>query len=96
MKAQTIDPRDQTSFVSDPSYRVFFWTDDGSRCEEWELTEADLGEVLAWIPSKAGGRSHSLWVVVRTPGDVCLVRLEGVDLDAGAESWPIWAHRLYR
>lgn len=73
-----------------PSYRVYCWP--GSRAkEEWELSGADLYEVLEWIRSSARGRSYSLWVTTRPPGNVCLVRLQGIDPDADAGSWPAWA-----
>ncbi|CAD6009053.1 hypothetical protein [Agreia sp. COWG] len=94
MKAQIIDPRDQTSQVDAPRYRVYFWTDNGSSCEEWELTETDLDEVLLWIPTAAHGRSHSLWAVTKTPHDVCLIRLRGIDLDRDREFWPAWATQV--
>lgn len=91
MRARTIDPRDQTSQVDDPTFRIYFWTDGGGAKEEWELSEADLDEVLAWIPSHANGRAHSLWAVTREAGDVCLIRLRGIDLDTDPGHWPTWA-----
>lgn len=91
MRARPIDPRDQTSQVDDPSYRVYFWAEDAGAKEEWEISEGDLDEVLAWISSHASGRSHSLWVVTRSAGEVCLIRLRGIDLDADRDSWPRWA-----
>lgn len=91
MRAQPIDPRDQTSQVDDPGYRVHFWADDGRAKEEWDLSEADLDEVLSWIPSHARGRSHSLWAVTRSAGTVCLIRLRGIELDVHRASWPPWA-----
>ena len=76
--ASPIDPRDQTSEVGDPAYRVCFWDSPGS-CDEWELTEADIDEVLEWVRANGRGRPHSLWVVVRGEQDVQLVRLRGID-----------------
>lgn len=96
MKAVPIDPRDQTLQIDDPTYRVYFWADDGGAKEEWELSGADLDEVLEWIPSQSDGRSHSLWLVTRSPGDVCLIRLRGIDLDAMRHEWPSWAQQVYR
>ncbi|MCC3265264.1 hypothetical protein [Arthrobacter gengyunqii] len=94
MRAELIDPRDQTLEIDAPSYRVYFWTENGAK-EEWELSGADLYEVLEWIRSTASGRSYSLWATTRSPGNVCLVRLQGIDLDADAESWPVWARMTY-
>ncbi|PPF41028.1 hypothetical protein [Rathayibacter sp. AY1A3] len=95
MKAELHDPRDQTLQVDDPTYRVHFWSEDGSSNQEWELSETDLDEVLAWIPKRAHGRTHSLWVVTRSDHDVCLIRLRGIDLDAAESYWPSWAARTY-
>lgn len=95
MRAELIDPRDQTLQIDDPTYRVYFWTDGGAAKEEWELSETDLHEVLEWLRSHAAGRSHSLWAVTRSPGEVCLVRLQGIDLDTGPDSWPSWAKLTY-
>ena len=96
MKARLIDPRDQTSQVDNPTYRVYFWADGGDAKEEWELTGADLDEVLEWIRPRSRGRSHSLWAVVQSPGEVCLIRLRGIDLDAELGTWPSWARQVYR
>lgn len=52
MRTELIDPRDQATQVDDPTYRVYFWADDGGANEEWELSGADLHEVLKWIPTK--------------------------------------------
>ena len=90
MLASPIDPRDQTSEVDDPAYRAYFW-DSPSSCEEWELTEADIDEVLEWIRVHGRGRPHSLWVVVRAQQDVQLVRLRGIDPAAAPGTWPAWA-----
>ncbi|WP_152970323.1 hypothetical protein [Frigoribacterium sp. RIT-PI-h] len=96
MKAVPIDPRDQTSQLDDPTYRVYFWSADGAAKEEWELSEADLGEVLDWVATSSGGRRHSLWAVTSTMINVTLIRLEGIDLDADAEAWPAWAQEVRR
>jgi hypothetical protein len=89
MRARTIDPRDQTTEVVDPAYRIIFWT--GLACEEWELSGADLAEVLSWIEANAAGRAHSLWAVTRSLGQVALVRLRGIDPTAPSDTWPRWA-----
>lgn len=94
MRAELIDPRDQTLQIDAPSYRVYFWTEHGAK-EEWELSGADLYEVLEWTRSTASGRSYSLWAATRSPGNVCLMRLQGIGLDADAESWPAWAGMTY-
>lgn len=93
-RAELIDPRDQTLHVDDPKYRVYFWAEDGSK-QEWELSGADLDEVLEWIPLHSQGRSHSLWAVTRLPDEVCLIRLQGIDLDTRPDAWPSWARRFH-
>jgi hypothetical protein len=88
--ASPIDPRDQTSEVDDPAYRAHFWDNPGS-CDEWELTEADIDEVLDWVRANSKGRPHSLWAVVRSDRDVQLIRLRGIDPTAASDIWPAWA-----
>ena len=90
MRASPIDPRDQTSEVDDPAYRAYFWNSP-SACDEWELTEADIDEVLDWVRANSNGRPHSLWAVVRSDDDVQLVRLRGIDRTAAPDTWPRWA-----
>jgi hypothetical protein len=96
MKTEIIDPRDQTLQIEDPTYRVDFWAEDGGAKEEWELSGTDLDEVLDWIPARSQGRSYSLWAVTRKAGEVCLIRLQGIDLDSGADVWPTWAKQTYK
>jgi hypothetical protein len=78
-----VDPRDQTEGVDAPRYRVYFWH--GSHSEEYEITGADVPEVLAWADLSAAGRTYSLWACL--PGSdevgVKLVRLAGWDPQAG-------------
>jgi len=89
-----VDPRDQVSEVDDPAYRVYFWPSP-TACEEWELREADLDEVLEWVAADGAGRPHSLWVSIPDVSDVRsgvrLIRLRGVDPPAPPETWPDWA-----
>jgi hypothetical protein len=88
--ASPIDPRDQTSEVDDPVYRAYFW-DSPASCDEWELAEADIDEVLEWVRANGRGRPHSLWVVVRGEQGVQLVRLRGIDPTAAPDAWPAGA-----
>ena len=90
MRARRVDPRDQTLEMNDPRYRVYFWTE-SSACEEWELTETDLDEVLIWLSQHADGRTHSLWVALQRDAEVELVRSRGIDPPASADTWPAWA-----
>lgn len=90
MRATQVDPRDQTSEVDDPAYRAYFWNSPGS-CDEWELTGADIDEVLEWVRANSRGRPHSLWAVVRSDQAVELIRLRGIDPTADRDTWPTWA-----
>ena len=48
-----------------PRYRVYFWSADRGRSEEFELTgAADVREALDWAESQAQGRDFQLLVVV--------------------------------
>jgi hypothetical protein len=88
--ASPIDPRDQTSEVDDPAYRAYFWDNPGA-CDEWELREADIDEILDWFRANSKGRPHSLWVVVRSDQVVQLIRLRGIDPPAALDTWPTCA-----
>ena len=70
----------------DPAYRVYFWA--GSAWDKWELTEADLDRVLAWVDQNSKGPTHSLWVVRHHDTDIELIRLRGIDPPAPADTWP--------
>lgn len=78
MRARPVDPTDQTLEVDDPAYRVYYWTG-FSECDEWELAEADLDEVLAWSTrTQPAARTASGWSLYRD-AEVELVRLRGID-----------------
>jgi hypothetical protein len=78
-----VDPRDQTEEVDEPRYRVYFWQ--GGDSDEYEVTGADVHEVLGWADSNGRGRTYSLWacLAARSGGGVNLVRLAGWDPTAG-------------
>ena len=78
-----VDPRDQTSEVDAPRYRVCLWN--GSDSDEYEITGADVPEVLARADRSAAGRTYSLWACLPAGQDVGvnLVRLAGWNPPAG-------------
>jgi hypothetical protein len=83
VKVDSVDPRDQTEAVDAPGYRVYFWH--GSDSDEYEITGADVPEVLAWADLSAAGRTYSLWASLPASDavGVKLVRLAGWDPPAG-------------
>ncbi|TJY64044.1 hypothetical protein E4J89_19055 [Arthrobacter sp. CAU 1506] len=76
MDTTTVDPRDQTWEVDRPRYRVYFWA--GTNSDEWEVSGADIPEVIDWAESNREGRSYTLYACVPVDG-LGLVRLAGVD-----------------
>lgn len=93
MKATLMDPRNPGHRDDCPRYMVSFWESDESRGlveTSWELREADIDDVLAWIDENSDGRSHSLWVLFHDGRNECYARLRGRDLD-GEDAFPPWS-----
>lgn len=76
MQIKPIDPRDQTWEQDQARYRVYFWA--GTASDEWEVSGADVHEVLNWAESRRGDRTYTLYACVPVDG-LGLVRLAGVD-----------------
>ena len=78
MDVQPVDPRDiKFEWVVD-TYRVYFWSPDGGRCDEYELTGAqDVREVIAWADSNADGRVAEIFLRHDHPPEHGLIRLAG-------------------
>lgn len=98
MRAQPVDARDQRWQFDEPTYRVVFRSqpsgadpDPGWQSDEWEISGADIDEVLTWVRDHAGGRRASLWVVTRSGTDVTHTRLAGSDPTGSEDTWPTWA-----
>ena len=84
MQARPVDPRDTRWEVDRPTYRVYFWsrreTPDGAPApasDEWEVSEADVDEVLTWARSAARGRSFVVYACASDSEGLGLVRLLG-------------------
>jgi hypothetical protein len=76
MQTMGVDPRDETWELVDPRYRVYFRA--GTACDEWEVSGADVREVLAWAEANRGDRTYTLYACV--PQDrLGLIRLAGAD-----------------
>jgi hypothetical protein len=89
MEVRPVDPRDTTWEIDEPAYRVYFWGrvpqpvgfPMGIAAEEFEVTGADVHEVITWAEATAGSdRTYTLYALAQRPeGEVGLVRLAGTD-----------------
>jgi hypothetical protein len=101
VNVRSVDPRDQTSELDDPAYRVYFWSGERSSgvmmtSDEYEITGSDVHEVIRWADDHASGRTYSLWACVPEQTEeglgLNLVRLAGWDPTASDDRRP--AHAL--
>ena len=85
MQVKGVDPRDQKWERDSPTYRVYFWERTGTsdlsgwRSDEWELSAADVDEVLSWADEHADGRLVNVWLVHNDAHGLGLIRLMGRD-----------------
>ena len=82
LSASGVDPRDQTWEADAPDYRVCFHDLNGA-ADEWELKGCDVDDAKDWATENAAGRAFVLYAVVRSPGELGLVRLLGTDPNEG-------------
>ena len=63
MEVRPVDPRDiQVEWPAD-TYRVYLWSNDGARCDEYEVSGVnDVREVVAWADAQADGRVTEILV----------------------------------
>lgn len=92
MQVRPIDPRDIAQHISKSTYRVYFFERmaptsgdpneaDGLVSEEYELSDADVPEVIKWAEGQVGlQRTYVIYLVVQQDGAKSLARLVGVDL----------------
>jgi hypothetical protein len=77
-----VDPRDTRWEVWDPRYRVYFWRalEQSWASREFELSAADVVDVLAWAADHAdAGKKYTVHCVVEAADGPGLVRLAGTD-----------------
>lgn len=72
LETRPVDPRDVSIEESDPTYRVYFWSNDGGRCREFDAVGADeVGEVIAWADASVRKDEHDIlgirWEETPTP-----------------------------
>lgn len=78
VEAQSVDPRDIGIEWDATIYRVYFWSADGGRCTEFELTRVDdLHEVLSWAKANSNGRVAEIFVRHDHDPERGLIRLAG-------------------
>lgn len=78
MDVQPVDPRDIGIEWEADTYRVYFWSPDGGRCEEHELVRpADVREVIDWAEGNAQGRVPEIFVRHDHPPEHGLIRIAG-------------------
>ena len=77
MNVHSVDPRDQTWGIEQPSYRVYFHTASGAS-DEYEISGADIDEILAWAETQRAERTYVVYACVPDDG-LGLLRLVGSD-----------------
>ncbi|MDQ2850740.1 MAG: hypothetical protein M3Y49_08390 [Actinomycetota bacterium] len=86
MDVHRVDPRDQTWEIVETRYRVYFH-DSARRSDEYEISGADIFEVIAWADAQKLGRTYVLYACVPDDG-LGLVRLAGTDPnEEGGVTW---------
>ncbi|WP_030677377.1 hypothetical protein, partial [Streptomyces sp. NRRL B-1347] len=83
MHVRGVDPRDTTWEHDDATYRVYFWDRSAQASDEYEVTDADVEDVLTWARTKAEetGSAYTLYVSVTDQGKPGLIRLSGAQGD---------------
>src|SRR4051794_39346 len=91
MKTAPVDPRDTCWEVDFPTYRVFIWSPipgpapvppfaQAWRSAEYDVTEADIEEVLAWAREQApSDGTFTVWVLGQDDGVRGLYRIAGCE-----------------
>ena len=92
MKVREVDPRDITWELDDPVFRVYFWkmyarapepaTPDAWECMEYEVSEADVKEVIRWADEytdREGSDRYTFYLRVDDADGPGMVRLFGAD-----------------
>jgi hypothetical protein len=96
VKVEAVDPRDTTWEDYHPVFRVYFWREvHGWSSDEYEVTNADVAEVLDWAWSQLPAKGTEFAVYLRRweahePG---LVLLVGRDPSDPSQTQPFPAAR---
>jgi len=66
VKVEAVDPRDTTWEDHHPVFRVYFWRGaHGWSSDEYEITDADVAEVLDWAGSQLPAKGTEFAVYLR-------------------------------
>ena len=78
MNELPVDPRDIEIEWDAQAYRVYFWSADGGRCDEHELSDVrDVREVLTWADTHAADRVSEVFIRHDHPPQHGLIRIAG-------------------
>ncbi len=77
MQVRGADPRDTRWEWDEPTYRVYFWTP--GLTDEYEVSGADVDEVLQWAADNAEGRNYVVYARIVGAEGPGLIRLLGKD-----------------
>ena len=84
-----VDSRDQQWEDNDPVFHVYFWRELGGGAfhqDEYELSGADVNEVLVWANEERDGRTFTLYLQRDDLSGRGLVLLAGIDPTANPMS----------
>ena len=91
MHVRPVDKRDTGWEIDEPVFRVYFWHElgtppDGAEqayaSDCFEVTDAEVREVIYWADEQSAGRTYTLHVLVPQPrpqGLLGLINLAGIN-----------------
>lgn len=102
MRVRGIDPRDISWEVELPTFRVYFWSQlpageshefRARQCDEYEIADADVYDVLAWAEERTAGSqwTYVVYVVLEDPDEGRgMAKLAGQDPNDPSEPHASW------
>jgi len=79
LNAVPVDLRDVTWEDTHPVFRVYFW-DEKRVSDEYEVTHADITDVLEWAKQNSAGRGWEIWVCLTRHGEHGGIKLQEFDM----------------
>lgn len=84
MNISKVDPRDISWEIPNVSYRVYFNSSNGTETSEYQLTDADVKEVLAWAELEGSHNGEFVvYACVECSGERGLLRLASSHVEKG-------------